>query len=128
MSALKKWGCCLHLAAAAVPFALSLSAALMRSLLLGALAVLSLFLAVRLLPACRHRENLWMFLLAALAGIPINLTASAVLLRTFFSSQEWGIARFLWGILLYAILFSTEQIILGVITRLLWKAQYPIQF
>lgn len=110
-----------------IPAILSLIAVMQRSIVLIAGAVVVQFLLLLLVPAFKGRESVWMFLFVAISSIPIN----AYIL--FFMNEQGYLfddSFFILGIfrtILYgSVLFSMEEIVMGVITRLIWKKQYEL--
>lgn len=105
------------------PLLLGIAAVLVGSPFLYFLLFLSHFLLM-LVPLFNGRENLWMFVTVALSAVPVNV-------KLLLSLGEFGGVFFpsllpfaiLRGVLYYCILFAMEEIIMGVITRLIWKKQ-----
>lgn len=106
-----------------LPIAFSILASVKTSLLFLALAIVCLFLAVWLLPYVKGHESIWMFILSGVCLIPINIKTITLLLSSFVFEDDTFVLQLLKGLLLIFILFSTEEIILGTITRLIWKRQ-----
>lgn len=91
------------------------------------ICVLSLFVVVGAVPLFRRRESLYMFLLVAVAGLPINIRISYWLVSRSFFSMGIFIGDVLCVMLLCCVFFSVEEIVFGVITRLIWRRQYKIK-
>lgn len=111
-----------------IPAALSITAVLKNSLLLFALVFLAHFIIIKITPAFKRRENVWMFVMVAISSIPLNLLI-------LFYMNDFGMlfdSMFILGvfrcILYYAILFSMEQIIMGVLSRIICRRQYKLFF
>ena len=87
----------------------------------------SIFIAIAYVTAFKHRENFAAFLLVWLCGIPINLrlTVNAICLLEIEHSPP---CAFFLGLLIIFSLFSAEEILLGIFTRLLWRKQYKLSF
>lgn len=107
----------------AIPLALGIATFFMESPVLYLVLFLSHFLLM-LVPLFKGRENLWMFATVALSAIPVNVKLILFLEKfggVFFPSLlPFALLR---GVLYYCILFAVEEIIMGVITRLIWKRQ-----
>lgn len=97
------------------------------SWLLLMLCVLSLFIIVGVVPVFKRRESLYMFILVGIAGLPINVRLSYWLVSEEFISSDFLVGNILWGALLCCVFFSVEEIVFGVLTRLIWKKQYKIK-
>ncbi len=92
-------------------------------------SVIFLFLLVAFLPVCEKRENLWMFVFSSISLLPANIRFSVLILQWAEEELYWDSAFMKIIIFLIAlhILFCMEQIILGFITRLLWRRQYKVE-
>lgn len=109
-----------------IPGVLSVIAVMKPSVVLFAVLFIVHFALLRLVPAFKGRESVWMFLLVAISSIPIN-----VCVLIFANEQNYLFdSIFLLGVLriiiYYSVLFSLEEIAMGVITRLIWKKQYKL--
>ena len=108
-----------------VPFAVSALGAALGSVALMAVSVPLLFVTVRILPFCRKRENLFMFVYSAAALVPINV----FLLRVCNIRELIGLSPirvFTFGAIMFIVLFAVEELALGLVTRLIWGRQYAL--
>ena len=112
---------------AALPFALALAAALLRRPWLDLAALAALFAAVALLPRARGQESLWIALLAA----PTCLAANVGFLLPLFSEEALSVDPLWINILrllaLTVLLFSGEELLLVLLSRLIWRRQRKIE-
>ena len=116
-------------ALAFAPVGLSLVAAHIQSLWLAAATVILIFIFVAVMPYCRKRENLWVFLLIAAASIPINLFILGkydLWIYLTASGEKHGIVYYMSLIEYTLLLSSIEEVIAGLIARLIWKRQYKL--
>lgn len=92
-------------------------------------SVILLFLLVAFLPVCEKRENLWMFVFSSVSLLPANIRFSVLISHWAEEELYWDSAFMKIVLFLIAlhILFCMEQIILGFITRLLWRRQYKVE-
>lgn len=92
-------------------------------------SVILLFLLVAFLPVCEKRENLWMFVFSSVSLLPANIRFSVLISHWAEEELYWDSTFMQIIVLLIAlhILFCMEQIILGFITRLLWRRQYKVE-
>lgn len=92
-------------------------------------SVISLFLLVAFLPVCEKRENLWMFVFSSVSLLPANIRFSVLISQ--WAENELYLDSIFIKIIIFLIalhvLFCEEQIILGFITRLLWRRQYKVE-
>lgn len=104
--------------------ALSLIAALNQSLLLLILFPVLHFVVIRITPAFRHHESLWMFILVAVSSIPLNISILLWMIEHMdFLFDTFFVLVVFRAALCYTVLFSIEEVVMGLITRLLWKKQ-----
>lgn len=108
---------------------LSLLAAHVQSLWLAAATGFLIFIFVAVVPYCRKRESLWVFLLIGAASIPINLFILGkydLWIYLTASGEKHGIVYYMSLIEYTLLLSSIEEIIGGLIARLIWKRQYKL--
>lgn len=127
MVPVNKRGNNIQLAISSLPAILSTAFLLNQSWLILLLCILSLFIIVGVVPLFRKRESLYMFILVAAAGLPINIRLSCWLVSEELISSGFLIGNILWGALLCCVFFSVEEIVFGVVTRLIWKRQYKVK-
>lgn len=93
------------------------------SLLCTMLFFLSILFCVAVLPDTRRRESAWLFILTATTTIPINI-ALMIVLERYVNTLTGGIIGKISGmIVLYACIFSIEELVIGVIGRLIYRNQ-----
>lgn len=80
------------------------------------LTILYLFLFLYLSPVSKGRENLWMFIMLIFIFIPLNRYGIHYLLNFF--RWDIGMAYFL-----IVGLWTVEEILFGIITRMIWPKQ-----
>jgi len=93
------------------------------------ISVIFLLLLVAFLPVCEKRENLWMFVFSSVSLLPANIRFS-VLVSQWAEKELYlnsSFVKIIVFLLALHILFCMEQIILGFITRLLWRRQYIVE-
>ena len=87
------------------------------------LLLAAVFLFVAYSSECRGAENIWIFMLIAIGFIPLNIALEMQLYEYVSLLAGGPIGKILSGIILYAILFSLEEIIAGLIGRIIWREQ-----
>ena len=117
----------IQIALGVLPTVLSVGFLVNQSWLILLFCILSLFIIVGVVPVFKRRENLYMFILVGIAGIPINIRLSYWLVSEEFISSGLLLGNILWIALLCCVFFSVEEIVFGVLTRLIWKKQYKIK-
>ena len=106
----------------AVPPALAIIAALRASPIISIIAILIAFFDIIILPMCKNNENAWMFFLTTITVTPINIRLIIHFIGDCESVPEILISV-LVGLLAYFVLLSIEEIIMGIITRILFPKQ-----
>ncbi len=95
----------------------------------GIISVILIYLFVGFCKICRKRESLWIFLLVAVIMIPFNICMIRAVLSYIGEYREirWFVKL---GVcpLLYIVMFCIEEIICGIIGRLIWKRQYVLKW
>lgn len=83
------------------------------------------FVLAALLPFCRHRESLWVFVLSVPLLLPLNIRIcqDTLYFLQIESCEVWF--RILFGIQEMAALLGAELIPLCLLAEILWKKQYP---
>lgn len=110
-----------------VPVILSISFVKHHTWWILGLCVLSLFILVATVPLFKKRESLYMFLLVAAAGLPLNVKFAYWLISECWLGFDFLLGNICYGFLICCISFSIEEIVFGVITRFIWKRQYKIK-
>ena len=109
-----------------IPAVLSTMAVLKRSMILLALLIVIHFVILRVVPSFKGRENVWMFIFVAVSSIPLNIYVLILVNEWGFLFGSMFILGILRSVLFYVILLSLEEIVMGVVTRLIWKRQYKL--
>lgn len=68
-----------------------------------------------------------MFIFVAIVGLPINIWLSYMLVSEGLVCSGFLIGDIIWGTMLFFIFLSIEEIVFGIITRMIWKRQYKIK-
>lgn len=106
-----------------VPFVLSIAAVCSKSLLIGVLSIFAMFLSL-CLPVCKNRESLWTFFLTTITTIPINIFLVKAIVDFIYS--EHILLYITKGICIYLVILSLEQLLFGIITRIIFRRQYKL--
>lgn len=117
---------CIQASAGVIPLILSLICVLKEIWILLLFCVAALFAIVGLVPLFKRRESIWMFVFVAAAACPVNikLTCWFIIEGPGFVGAWYG--DIFLGLLMCGVLMSVEEIVFGVITRLIWKRQYKL--
>jgi len=107
-----------------IPLLLSTMAIIKHSVTLFVLYILVHFLVLKIIPAFKYYENIGMFVIVAFSSIPINVYIFNMLVDMGIFFDSFFIINVLRGVLYYIILLSIEEVIMGILTRWVWKKQY----
>lgn len=114
------------IAFALIPLLLSVAFVFYQSVLLTVLMIISSFVIVGTVPIFKKTQNIWMFLIASVTVIPVNSYMICAIF-SLGSLEDYNLFnKILYGAMLYCVFFSVEEILFGVITRLIWRNQYKI--
>jgi len=109
-----------------IPLALSTVAVIRHSIAFFVIYILAHFLVLKITPAFKRRENIGMFVIVAISSIPINIYLFRMLSSMELIFDSFLVVNILRGILYYIVLLSIEEIVMGILTRMIWKKQYKI--
>ena len=112
--------------AALLPMGLAFAPLSARPVIGTLLLSMSIFLAAAMVPFFRRCENLAVFLMVALCGFPINLRLAAKAILYLEPETFGGVV--VYGLFVLLALFSLQEVIFGMIVRLLWNNQKEIDF
>lgn len=113
-----------QIAFALIPLLFSVAFVFYQSFFLLVLMIISHFVIVGTVPIFKKTQNIWMFLIVAVTVIPVNSYMICAIF-SLGSLEEYNlINKILYGAMLYCFFFSVEEILFGVITRLIWRNQY----
>ena len=82
---------------------------------------------IAVMPVYRRRESLWIFVITAAASVPVNIRLSILLDKWDILDMGIPFSEYIVALFLCMMLFSVEEIILGVAGRLIWRRQYKIK-
>ncbi|MGYP000178932517 len=114
------------IAFALIPLMFSVAFVFYQSVLLTVLMIISSFVIVGTVPIFKKTQNIWMFLIVSVTVIPVNSYMICAIF-SLGSLEDYNLFnKILYGAMLYCVFFSIEEILFGVITRLIWRNQYKI--
>ncbi len=93
-----------------------------RSVVYYLLFAVSLLCFVKIVPFARSRENLWMFFLVFVFSIPVNVSIVRTLPIGVLFYDVFRVC------LVYVVLITVEEIVMGYITRVLWPRQHKMLY
>lgn len=101
-----------------IPCILLSIATMKKILVLGVFGVVLLFVYVFFAPLTKGAENFWMYVLSTITLLPLNIKITVMLYPIFCDLLNSKALIIFISVLVAFIVWSIEQIILGVITRI----------
>lgn len=101
-----------------IPCILLSIATMKKILVLGVFGVALLFVYVFFAPLTRGAENFWMYTLSTITLLPLNIKITVMLYPIFCNLLNFKALVIFISVLVTFIIWNIEQIILGVITRI----------
>ena len=101
-----------------IPCILLSIATMKKILVLGVFGVVLLFVFVFFAPLTKGAENFWMYVLSTITLLPLNIKITVMLYSIFCDSLNFKALIIFISVLVAFIVWNIEQIILGVITRI----------
>ena len=112
-----------------MPFLSSAFSLLHNRILISIIALSMIVVFVAINPTCRQRESLWLFVMVAVSSIPLNLHFGRIF--ALIGSDLLGYTKwesYIVGAVGYCIAFCAEEIIYGIVGRMIWRRQYKIRW
>lgn len=101
-----------------IPCILLSIATMKKILVLGVFGVVLLFVYVFFAPLTKGAENFWMYVLSTITLLPLNIKITVMLYPIFCDLLNFKALIIFISVLVAFIVWNIEQIILGVITRI----------
>lgn len=101
-----------------IPCILLSIATVKKILVLGVVGVVLLFVYVFFVPLTRGTENFWMYVLSTITLLPLNIKIILLVYPVFCDLLNFKALIIFISVLVAFIVWNIEQIILGVITRI----------
>lgn len=101
-----------------IPCILLSIATMKKILVLGVFGVVLLFIYVFFAPLTRGAENFWMYTLSTITLLPLNIKIAVMLYPIFCDLLNFKALVIFISVLVAFIVWNIEQIILGLITRI----------
>lgn len=101
-----------------IPCILLSIATMKKILVLGVFGVALLFVYVFFAPLTKGAENFWMYVLSTITLLPLNIKIILVVYPIFCNLLNFKALVIFISVLVTFIIWNIEQIILGVITRI----------
>ena len=110
-----------------IPCILLSIATMKKILVLGVFGVVLLFVYVFFAPLTKGAENFWMYVLSTITLLPLNIKITIMLYPIFCDLLNFKALIIFISVLVTFIIWNIEQIILGVITRIVKPNQKGVE-
>lgn len=105
-----------------------LSIAIIKHLLIiGIISIVLLFVLVFSMPLAKNVENFWMYVLSLITLLPLNIKISIMAYHLFYDLFDFKALQIFISIMVFFIVSNIEQIVLGLITRIIKPKQEEIE-
>lgn len=81
--------------------------------------ILLIFMVIRSVAFMKGQESTWIFLVSAIALMPLNIKLTFIMINLYLV-ENYTFTKILFGIVVYLCFLSAEEILLGVIARIIW--------
>ena len=110
-----------------IPNAL-LSIAIIKHLpVIGIISIVLLFVLVLSMPLAKGIENIWMYVLSSITLLPLNVKISIMAYPLIYDLFDFNALAIFISIMVFFIVSNTEQIVLGLITRIIKTKQEELE-
>ena len=86
------------------------------------LGILLVFMVIKSVSFIREQESTWVFLVSAIATIPFNIKLASIAVDMYLI-DGFALMKILFGIVVYLCILSAEEILFGVMARIIWAKQ-----
>ena len=109
-----------------IPGALLNIAIIKHLFIIGVISIVLLFILIFLTPLTDNIENLWMYVLSLITLAPLNIKIATMAYPLLYDLFNYKALAVFIAITIFFIASNTEQIVLGVITRIVKPKQKEI--
>lgn len=86
------------------------------------IGLLLTFMVIKSVEFVKNQECTWIFLVSAIVSIPFNIKLTSIAVNSYLI-DSFILTKILFGIVIYLCILSAEEILLGVMTRIIWTRQ-----
>ena len=86
------------------------------------LGILLVFMVIKSVSFIREQESTWVVLVSAIATIPFNIKLASIAVDMYLI-DGFALMKILFGIVVYLCILSAEEILFGVMARIIWAKQ-----
>ncbi len=86
------------------------------------IGLLLTFMVIKSVEFVKNQECTWIFLVSAIVSIPFNIKLTLIAVNLYLI-DSFILTKILFGVVIYLCILSAEEILLGVMTRIIWTRQ-----
>lgn len=86
------------------------------------IGLLLTFMVIKSVEFVKNQECTWIFLISAIVSIPFNIKLTLIAVNLYLI-DSFILTKIFFGVVIYLCILSAEEILLGVMTRIIWTRQ-----
>lgn len=86
------------------------------------IGLLLTFMVIKSVEFVKNQECTWIFLISAIVSIPFNIKLTLIAVNLYLI-DSFILTKIFFGVVIYLCILSAEEILLGVVTRIIWTRQ-----
>lgn len=89
--------------------------------------ILLIFMVTKSVTFTKKQEGIWIFLISAIALTPFNIRLAAIAANSCLI-ESFSFAKILFGLVIYLCILSVEEILLEIISSIIWSSKNDLFF
>ena len=89
--------------------------------------ILLIFMVTKSVTFTKKQEGIWIFLISAIALTPFNIRLAAIAANLYLI-ESFSFAKILFGLVIYLCILSVEEILLEIISSIIWSSKNNLFF
>lgn len=89
--------------------------------------ILLIFMVTKSVTFTKKQEGIWIFLISAIALTPFNIRLVAIAANLYLI-ESFAFTKILFGLVIYLCILSVEEILLEIISSIIWSSKNDLFF
>ncbi len=89
--------------------------------------ILLIFMVTKSVTFTKKQEGIWIFLISAIALTPFNIRLAAIAANLYLI-ESFAFTKILFGLVIYLCILSVEEILLEIISSIIWSSKNDLFF
>ena len=89
--------------------------------------ILLIFMVTKSVTFTKKQEGIWIFLISAIALTPFNIRLAAIAANLYLI-ESFAFTKILFGLVIYLCILSVEEILLEIISSIIWSSKNNLFF